>query len=193
MARKKAFDPDVALDKAMTLFWQKGYMATSIQNLVDHLEIRPRSLYDTFTSKHDLFIAALGRYRALRASQTSTIRDSLSSPKAIIQAMFEGFAAEAVTDRGRKGCFFVNSAVELAGQDEVVTLKSKETYQNMEFVFQTFLDQAQQAGELSADKDIRALAQYLTNAMFGIRVMAKMNPDKEVLTNIVQLTLSTLD
>ncbi len=193
MARKKEFDPDIALNKAMTLFWHKGYTATSIQNLVDHLEISPRSLYDTFTSKHDLFIAALGRYRAMRAGQTSTIRESLSSPKTIIQTMFEGFMTEAVTDLDRKGCFFVNSAVELAGQDEDMTLKSKETYQNMEFVFRSLLEQAQEVGELSNDKDVQALAQYLTNAMFGIRVMAKMNPDKEVLANVIHLTLSILD
>lgn len=193
MARKKEFDPDIALDKAMTLFWQKGYTATSVQNLVDHLGIRPRSLYDTFTSKHDLFIAALGRYRAMRAEQTSTVRESLSSPITIIRKMFEGFATEAVTDRDRKGCFFVNSAVELAGQDKIVALKSKETYQNMEFVFQSLLEQAQQADEISADKDIKGLAQYLTNTMFGIRVMAKMNPDKEVLANVIKFTLSSLD
>ena len=68
MARPKEFDQDKALDKAMTLFWQKGYEATSIQDLVDHLGIGRRSLYDTFKSKHDLFIAALDRYQALNRS-----------------------------------------------------------------------------------------------------------------------------
>ena len=192
MARPKAFDPDVVLQKAMTLFWQKGYASTSIQNLVDHLGIRPRSLYDTFTSKHDLFVAALTQYRAMRAEQTFKIRESLSSPIAIIEKMFEGFATEAVTDIDRKGCFFVNSAVELAGQNDIIAKKSKETYQNMELVFQNLLEQAQQAGELGDDKEIKHLAQYLTNAMFGIRVMAKMNPDKEVLTNVIKITLSAL-
>lgn len=193
MARKKAFNPDKALDKAMALFWQNGYTATSVQSLVDHVGISPRSLYDTFTSKHDLFIEALGRYRSMRARETSAIRDSEHSFKRIIQKMFEGFVTEAVTDQDRKGCFFVNSATELAGQDEVVAEKSKETFQNMAFVFQSFIEQAQQSGEISLDKDSQALSQYLTNAMFGIRVMAKMNPDKEVLANVVKLTLAALD
>lgn len=192
MARHKEFDQDKALDKAMTLFWQKGYAATSIQDLVDHMGIGRRSLYDTFKSKHDLFLAALDRYRSMDSESTATVDDSSVSPIVAIRDIFEGMVAVAVADRDRKGCFVVNSAVELAGQDDAVTTRSREAFHDFESVFQTLLDQAQQAGELSLEQDIQALAQYLTNAIYGIRVMSKMNPDKEVLTNVVNLTLSVL-
>jgi TetR/AcrR family transcriptional repressor of nem operon len=193
MARHKEFDQDKALDKAMTLFWQKGYEATSIQDLIDCMGIGRRSLYDTFTSKHDLFIAALDRYRDKAYESTAISGESLVSPKAAIREIFDGIAAEAVADTDRKGCFVVNSAVELAGQDEAVTLRSISSFQDLEYIFHEVLHQAQQARELSLDHDIQALAQYLTNAVFGIRVMSKMNPDKQVLTNVVNLTLSILD
>ncbi len=193
MAGQKRFDPDKALDKAMTLFWQKGYAATSIQDLIDGMGIGRRSLYDTFKSKHDLFLAALDRYRVIAYEATARSGERLVSPKAAIQEMFDGFVAEAMADRNRKGCFFVNSAVELAGQDDGVTLRSREGFQDMEHEFHSLLHQAQQAGELGLDRDIQALAHYLTNAVFGIRVMSKMNPDKQVLTNVVNLTLSILD
>jgi TetR/AcrR family transcriptional repressor of nem operon len=193
MARQKEFDQDKALDKAMTLFWQKGYAATSIQDLVDCMGIGRRSLYDTFQSKHDLFIAALDRYRDMAYESTARSGELLVSPKMAIQEIFEGIVAEAVADRNRKGCFFVNSAVELAGQDDVLTIRSREAFQDMEHEFHTLLHQAQQAGELSPEHDIQALAHYLTNAVFGIRVMSKMNPDQQVLTNVVNLTLSILD
>ena len=193
MARQKEFDQDKALDKAMTLFWQKGYEATSIQDLVNHMGIGRRSLYDTFKSKHDLFIACLDRYRDMANESIVTSDELLVSPKAAIQEIFEGIAAEAVADRNRKGCFVVNSAVELAGQDDAVAIRSREGFQDLEFIFHRLLHHAQQARELSPDHDIRALAQYLVNAVFGIRVISKVNPDKQVLTNVVNLTLSILD
>jgi TetR/AcrR family transcriptional repressor of nem operon len=193
MARQKEFDQDKALDKAMTLFWQQGYEATSIQDLVDHMGIGRRSLYDTFKSKHDLFIAALDRYRDIATGSIVTPDEPLISPKTVIREIFEGIVAEALADRTRKGCFIVNSAVELAGQDDAVTIRSREGFQDMEFIFQSLLHQAQQQRELSPDHDIQALAQYLTNAVFGIRVRSKVNPDKQVLENVVNLTLSILD
>ena len=193
MARHKEFDQDRALEEAMALFWHQGYAATSIQDLVDHMGIGRRSLYDTFNSKHDLFIAALDRYRAL-ANQSPLFSDEPpASPKGAIQRIFEGFVAEAVGDRDRKGCFIVNSAVELAGLDEAVTIRSREGFRDLESIFQGLLEQAQQAKELSADQDTEALAHYLTNALFGIRVMSKINPDRQVLSNVVNLTLSILD
>src|ERR687891_713494 len=62
MARGKEFDPDVALERAMDLFWRQGYEATSISDLVTHLGIAKASLYATFGGKHDLYVAALDRY-----------------------------------------------------------------------------------------------------------------------------------
>ena len=193
MARHKEFDQDKALDKAMTLFWHKGYATTSIQDLVDCMGIGRRSLYDTFNSKHDLFIAALDRYRDRSYEAALSAGEALISPKMAIRGIFEEIVAASLADENRKGCFVVNSAVELAGQDETVTIRAKGGFQDLEFVFHGLLQQAQQADELNPDRDIQALAHYLTNAVFGIRVMSKMNPDKQVLTNVMNLTLSILD
>ena len=96
-------------------------------------------------------------------------------------------------DSDRKGCFVINSAVELAGQDDAVTKRSIGGFQDLESIFHSLLHQAQDVGELNSGRDIQALAQYLTNAVFGIRVMSKVNPDKQVLNNVVNLTLSILD
>ena len=193
MARPKEFDQDKALDKAIGLFWHKGYAATSIQDLVDGMGIGRRSLYDTFNSKHDLFILALDRYRDRSYGSALSSTETLGSPKAAIRGIFEGIVAAGLADKNRKGCFIVNSAVELAGQDEAVTTRAKGGFQDLEYVFHSLLQQAQQVNELPAERDIQALAHYLTNAVFGIRVMSKMNPDKQVLTNVVNLTLSVLD
>ena len=193
MARTKEFDQDKALEKAMELFWQKGYEATSIQDLTEHLGIGRRSLYDTFKSKHALFLAALDRYATLNDDPVPTLSEQTTTPKMAIRHTFEQIIDESVRDKARFGCFLVNSAVELAGQDDAVTVRSREACQHLEYKLYQCLSQAQSMGELGPDRDLPALAQYLTNAIFGIRVMAKMNPDRKALTNVMDLTLSVLD
>ena len=193
MARQKEFDQDQALDKAMTLFWQKGYEATSIQDLVDHLGIGPRSLYDTFKSKHDLFVAAFDRYREITDASPTLVDARSTSPKAIIQDLFEMVIDEAVNDQNRCGCFFVNVAVELAPHDDVIAFRVRDAMQHLEDTLHKLLDQAHKSGELSTTHDLQALAQFLANAIFGMRVQAKINPDRQVLTHVMNLTLSVLD
>ena len=100
---------------------------------------------------------------------------------------------QAVDDKQRMGCLLVNSAMELAGQDDAVAIRAQEAVQVFENKFHRLLYQAQLSGELNTTRDLREIAQYLTNAVFGLRVLAKMNPDRQVLTNVVNLTLSTLD
>ncbi|MBV7331182.1 TetR/AcrR family transcriptional regulator [Chloroflexi bacterium TSY] len=194
MARQKEFDQEKALDRAMRLFWQKGYEATSIQDLVDHLGIGRRSLYDTFKSKHDLFIAALDRYRQMTNNLSTAMNKELqASPKVLIRRIFELIIEEAVNDQDRCGCFVVNSAVELARHDDAVAVRVREAMQRMEDDFYALLVQAQKNGELNATRDLRDLAQFLVNAVYGIRVQAKINPERQLLTTVANLTLSVLD
>ncbi len=192
MARHKEFDRDTALQKAMNLFWEKGYEATSIQDLEKHMGIGRRSLYDTFNNKYDLFVETLGRYHLMRQGQTRANFEVLDSPSSILRAIFTDLVYEAVNDSDRKGCLYINSAVELAARDGVVASKSKTVYQGMETMFQNLLIQAQQAGEINIDMDTLSVAQTLTVTFFGIRVMAKMNPDETVLNNVVNNSLSFL-
>ena len=65
MARPKEFDRTQALDKAMHLFWQQGYEATSMQDLCNHMGINRGSLYDTYGNKHSLFLEGIQRYIAV--------------------------------------------------------------------------------------------------------------------------------
>ena len=68
MARKKEFDEVEVLDKALDVFWKKGYSATSIQDLVDSMGINRASIYDTWGDKHNLYVESLKRYRQKSSS-----------------------------------------------------------------------------------------------------------------------------
>lgn len=193
MARHKEFDQDQIIDKALNLFWQKGYEATSIQALVDHLEIGRGSIYDTFGSKHGLYLAALDRYRQKQSRPTlAPLGQDLPAKEAITQ-VFNNLIDEALQDPKRCGCFVVNSAVELATHDRDIDAIAKESIAGMEAMFFTYLTEATARGELPDDRDWRVVARLLVNSILGIRVMAKINPDREVLSDVVSATLSLLD
>jgi TetR/AcrR family transcriptional repressor of nem operon len=107
--------------------------------------------------------------------------------------MFEQVVNEGVNDSRRCGCFVVNSAVELAAHDDQVADRVIEVTQQLEQKLHKLLDQAQKNGDLATNHDLQAMAQFLTNAVFGMRVMAKINPDQQMLTNVMNLALSVVD
>lgn len=190
MARPKEFDQDKIIDKALELFRLKGYEATSIQDLVDYLGIGRGSLYDTFGNKHTLYLDALDRYLR-RSSQGSP--DPTTPIKTIIAHIFTQQVDEAIRDSSRGGCFMVNAAMELVPSDPEVTTRIQANLATAEEMFYQLLTQAQARGELSAQRDWRAVARMLVNASLGIRVMAKITPNRPALDDIVAVVMSLLE
>jgi TetR/AcrR family transcriptional regulator, transcriptional repressor for nem operon len=192
MARTKEFDREAVLDKAMRLFWRQGYEATSLHELTEAMGIGRQSLYDTFGDKHALYLAALDRYCA-------TVGEPLFAPlaepgpvKLAIRRVFER-AIEGSVDEGRHGCLMANAIAELAPRDRDVACRAEANLTGAEEAFRRALERGQAAGEVAAHHDARTLARYLFNALQGLRLTAKTTPDRRVLTEIVDVTLSVLD
>jgi TetR/AcrR family transcriptional repressor of nem operon len=191
MARTKEFDQEEALDAAMHLFWERGYEATSIQELVDATGVQRQSLYDTFGSKHELFLQSLMRYQALEGHQMSDLMES--HPKGglpLIRAIFESCASQTVCDA--RGCLAANSAAELGSSDEAVAERVRIGRDGLEEVFKRCLLQARDAREVKNSSSVSALAQFLVNAFFGLRLIAKTRPTKAMIDNVVSVTLAAL-
>ena len=193
MARHKEFDREEVLDRAMGLFWERGYEATSVQDLVDRTGIGRGSLYGTFGDKHALFLAALDRYGQAQGPLLAEILDGPGTAKAKLRRLFEGVAEAAVSEDGRRGCLLVNSAVELAPHDPYTSRRVDAALLNAEEALHGFLVRARAAGEIPPDKDPRSLSRFLWNTVQGLRVMAKAGARKEALDDIVDVTLSVLD
>lgn len=193
MARSKAFDRETVLAKAMTVFWDKGYEATSIQELVEAMGIHRGSLYDTFQSKRHLFLEAIAHYNATIVKDTISPLQAPGASRAAIEQHFLILAERAAADPHKRGCLMTNSVVELAAHDAEIAAPLLRSLRLVEDAFYRALGRAQDKGEISPDKDIRALAQYLTSSLQGLRVTSRANPDLETLQQIVQLTLQVLD
>jgi TetR/AcrR family transcriptional repressor of nem operon len=193
MARSKAFDHDQVVERAMEAFWSYGYEPTSVQDLVEHTGINRGSLYDTFGSKHDLFIEALERYEEQRFARLIRMLEQPGSVREAIAQLFGELLEGAVSCTQRRGCLLTNSAVELAPHDPVVADRIRSKFGQLEETFCKALVRAQQDGEVSAEQDPRALARFLTSSLQGLQVVAKTSPDRAVLQDVVDVTLQVLN
>ncbi|MEU5216092.1 TetR family transcriptional regulator [Streptomyces sp. NPDC020807] len=195
MARTKEFDPEAALRAALELFWERGYEATSMADLVEHLGVGRASLYATFGNKHDLYMKALDRYLETRDPE---IVEALSAPGPAlpgVRALVRRFTAEAASEGRQRlnGCFVTNSAAELAPHDPAVARRVELSWEQMETLLYGALTRARAGGELPADRDPRALARMLLVLLQGIRVVGKASTEPGRVLDAAEQALSLLD
>ena len=192
MARTKEFDEEVVLNKAVDLFWYKGFNGTSAQDLVDELGISRSSMYDTFGDKHAIFIKSLQRYCKKLAGSMVTYIDQSENVEATIKQIFKVASAEAVEDKLSKGCFMVNTIIELAPHDKDVAAIVKQYIQDIENALCRAIEKGQDQGVFSKRQTARSLASFLFNNLSGIRVASKLGTDAKVYDDVVSVVLSVL-
>lgn len=192
MARTKVFDERTVLDKAMNLFWQKGYNATSAQDLVDGLGISRSSLYDTYGDKHSLFVKALQQYRKERIDDTIKDAGTTEDVEAYIKSLFEFVKIEALKEDKAKGCFIVNSAVELAPIDVEIATIVNSIMSDFEDAVCKAIKRGQDTGIFTAQYSARSLARFIFNSLNGLRVTVKFDTSKKMFDDIVNVCLSAL-
>jgi len=192
VARPKEFDMTEVLSKAMDVFWQHGYEGTSIQDLVDYVGIKAQSLYNTYGGKRELFFAALKHY-ANQQTIINILEHTPSGKEAITKVFRDMITTSTDTDR-KKGCFMINTCVELAPHDPEIAKFIDQESMRVERAYYHALTRAWEQGEINKNhKDLTALARFLNNAHGGLVVTAKTVTDMNVLEDIVRVTLSILD
>ncbi|MFH8729934.1 MULTISPECIES: TetR/AcrR family transcriptional regulator [unclassified Streptomyces] len=194
MARTKEFDPDAALQSALELFWRRGYEATSMADLVDHLGIGRASIYATFGNKHELYLKAMDRYA--ESADAAILADLSAGGPALpaVRGLVRRFAAEATADERRlTGCFVTNTATELAPHDTAAARRVERSWEHIETLLHATLTRARAQGELPADRDPRALARLLLVLMQGMRVVGKASPDPARVRDAAEQALGLLD
>ena len=190
MPRTKEFETGDALDAAMQLFWRKGYAATSLRDLLDGMGIGYGSFYNAFGDKHALFLASLDRFRELRTSWIDEVLEDFGLGG--IEEVFRRTVDGLVGFEPRRGCLLANTAVELGPHDAEVAAKISRYVRHTEAVFERAVIRAQEAGEIPADRDPRALARFLVNALHGLRVLARVGTDRAILEDAVRVALDVL-
>lgn len=192
MPRPREFDRTEVLDRALELFWHRGYEATSMQDLVDAMGIHRGSLYGTFGDKRALFLAALRRYDEVWISSFVAPLSEAGPVRPAIRRILEE-AGCAATDGARRGCLAINSAVELAPHDPELARRVGSMFSRVEEVLRRALERGRQAGELSAEIDPGALARFLLSVLHGLRVLARAGAEPEALRDTVEVAMRTLE
>ena len=193
MAGKKAFEPQRVLEKAMHAFWERGYEGLSIEELVQSTGIGRGSLYATFEDKHSLYLAALDQYVAAVRAQTSALLEQEGTLHAVLQQLFQTQLDALLSDPARRGCFLVNASLEMAPHDAEVNTIVQSALQELEEGLYRLLIKAQVADELSWRHDPHQLAHFLVATFVSLRVLARGQPDRRVLQDVVKTALSIFD
>ncbi|WAH53237.1 TetR/AcrR family transcriptional regulator [Pseudescherichia vulneris] len=189
--RPKVFDREAALDKAMTLFWQHGYEATSLSDLVEATGAKAPTLYAEFTNKEGLFRAVLDRYISQFATRYQA--ELFCDDKRVEQALLDYFTAVATCFTSKEtpsGCFLISTSAALAASSNEIaqTLKSRHAMQ--EAALLRFLEQRQLRGEIPATASLQTIAQFLNCVIQGMSVSAREGASQEKLLKITRTTLA---
>ncbi|GCB47296.1 tetR family transcriptional regulator [Streptomyces sp. NL15-2K] len=191
MARTREFDTEAAVSRAMELFWTRGYEATSVRDLTQHLGIGQGSLYAAFGDKDGLYRAALERYRTtLAAAALRSLEEGADARSAIRTLLVERIRI-AVEQDGR-GCLVVNAACERLPEDSSVRRIVRDMQDAIRDALTEVLRVAGERGEIAARHDPYTLAGFLVTFLNGLLVSSKITPDLDALEPLVEVALAAL-
>jgi len=186
--RPRSFNADRALDRALEVFWRKGYEGASLSDLTRAMRINRPSLYAAFGDKQELFRRALDRYAEGHASYA---QDALKEPtaRAVVERLFYA-TADAISDsRNPRGCLLVQGA--LACGEEASNVK-RELIARRDAGEQALcqrLKRAKAEGDLPSDSDPASLARYAAAVCQGMSVQAASGASRAELRKVADLAL----
>jgi len=189
VGRPREFDRDEALDRAVQVFWVRGFERTSVEDLTQSMGIQRGSLYAAFGDKHQLFHEALDRYEERFYRDTLRFLEE-GPPREAIRRVFEQVVSDCACGGGSKGCFITNTAVALAEDDPETASRVRANLRRLEGAFEAALSRAEPA--VIGGREPRALARFLTTSLQGLRVLSRCCVELDVLNDAVEVTLSVL-
>lgn len=192
MARRKEFEREEVLEKALDIFWQNGYNATSFQTLTEGMCINRQSIYDTYGDKHTLFIEALNYYKAKTAATVTAHFEQDKPVKELLKTYFDSLINQIYNDPLQKGCFLANSSLEMIPHDKEVAKIAADNFANLTKAIQKVIARGIKSGELKTAYTPESLASYLINTMQGLITMSKTTRDKKKLQGIADIAMEAI-
>ena len=191
MARPASFDREQVLERATATFWDHGYCATSISQLVDATRLQPGSLYAAFESKQGLFLAVLDHYAGRTLQRLERQLARATDPLRGVDAFFAELAGQG-GDARRRGCLLVNSALEVGRSDPAIQAHVSHHLAAIEQRLCAALERAQTDGLLAADASPAVLARFLMTTIWGLRVLGSTGADARTMKQVVAQALRVL-
>jgi len=174
MARPKSFNPDVALKQAMQVFWRNGYLGTPMPQLTKAMGIHPGNLYTNFGSKENLFYRSMQLYqKEQRIKMVNHIKTQNEDPLTCLKSLLQNIVLQAKTDVDCKGCFMVNTFLEINHHSDRVREKVVSYFSDIKTTLFNLIRAAQKYGQISIYREADGLTAMIINALVGIHVMLR--------------------
>jgi TetR/AcrR family transcriptional repressor of nem operon len=173
MPWKKSFNEEEVLEKAMHLFWEKGFEPTSIADLIEGTGINRGSLYNAFGGKQALFEKVLLKYDRDKRRALLAQLEALDDPKKAICDFFDNIVADTLSDTGKKGCFLINTASQIATHDEQVSEIITNGLREVEAFFRRSVEVGQARGVFCKKLNPENTAKALMAFLVAIRVLGR--------------------
>ncbi len=173
MPWEKSFDEEAALEKAMNVFWNKGYDAASMAELIAETGVNRGSLYNAFGGKKPLFVRALLKYDRDWRKATFAELEALDDPRRAIGDFFDHILAETVADTDRKGCFLFNTVLASSAHDAETNAIVANGLREIEGFFRRSIEVGQARGDIRKDIDPTTKAKALLALALAVRVLGR--------------------
>jgi len=193
MARTREFDERQALVAAMLVFWEKGFEATSIQDLEDAMGLKRTSIYNAFGNKRQIFNRILQCYKESVMSALFVAMDEAPNIREGLKRLLNGALDIHFDTDNPGGCLVVLSVLESGQHDEASSDELVQTIQDLKAGLQQRLKKAKQSGELSPDLDVAVTATTIASTMTGMMVLGKAHFTRASLNRTIKQVLSLLD
>jgi TetR/AcrR family transcriptional repressor of nem operon len=192
MARPRKFDETQALTAAMETFWRRGYEATSTRDLSDSTGLGQSSLYNVFGDKRALYLRALRRYYETYTAEQTALLDRPGPVKDRLRDLMVRAVDTDLSDPDASGCFSINASVEKADGDDDVREEVRRHFTTVEQALAGTIARGQRAGEISSERSAGTLARQVLSTYYGLRVLARIQKDRDALLSVVESTLDAL-
>lgn len=192
MARPREFDEATVLAAAVQCFWSRGYDATSVRDLIEGMGITGASLYNAFGDKRALYQRALDHYVADSIASRIQRCEELP-PRDAIGAFFGEVLARSLGDPQHKGCMLVNAALDVAPHDPGFREAVGAVMERIEEFFRSSVEAGQTDGTIAATHSAEVLARHLLGVLMGLRVLARVRPERALLEGVVAPALALLE
>ncbi|WP_258881263.1 TetR/AcrR family transcriptional regulator [Paenibacillus sp. sptzw28] len=190
--RPREFKDSTVIDSAMDVFWVKGFEECSTEDLCKHTGLGRGSLYNAFGSKHNLYKHVLLRYFEHGHQANMEILERPGPIKDRLRALMETVIDIDMNDPDRRGCLAINAAIERGGKDpEVAGLVSRH-FAQLDQALCHLMALGQRSGEISSKRPALELARFFKSSFYGLRVLSKVEKDRDALLDVVEGTLAAL-
>jgi len=186
MARPRAFDEATVVHAAQQQFWTFGYAATSLDDLVKATGLTKGSLYNAFSSKHQLYLRAFESYCSEVVERVDArLAGPDDSAAKRLRALLDGAAQTAAGSAVPRACFLAKASAELAALDEEVKARARRAFDRLETILVHSVTAAQRAGDIAAARDPQRIARHILVTLRGLEALAAAGAEREVLADAV--------